>query len=132
MPTKTKNQSLEELTRSLPPGSVGEVPIGTVTKGEFRSTQVPDTVQRFLDIARAGSNRDFIVESVSMLDSALTDLLVASDKLFPPGKFKNFGPKIEHAFGLGLIHNEETHRSQRAARYSQCFRTRCRCISFRA
>ena len=42
-----------------------------------------------------------------MLDSALTDLLVASDKLFSPGKFKNFGPKIEHAFGLGLIHNEE-------------------------
>ena len=55
MPIKTKDQSLEDFARSLPPGSVGEVPIGTVTEDEFRSMQAPDPVQRFLDIARAGS-----------------------------------------------------------------------------
>lgn len=114
MATKTKHQSLDDFLRGLPPGSVGGIPIETLTKEEYQLVISPSRKQRFLDLERVGSNRDMILEGVGLLDVALTELLRrfvvpdAAERLFSVhGKIKDLEVKIELAFGVGLIDSQE-------------------------
>lgn len=115
MSIKTKRQSLAEFTASIPPGQRGTVPIESITKEEYWSLMVQDMPVYLTELAaKPISNRDLIIETVGILDIELTKLLKsavlpdATERLFSRnGKIKDLEAKIELAFGLGLLSQDD-------------------------
>jgi len=101
MTQRRKGESLEEFAKRIPPGTIGHIPLETLTKDEMRVLAGEDAAQRIFALMKSGasSNRDFVLESAGLLDEQLAELLTAVGEK----KGSKMVDRINSVFRAGLI-----------------------------